>query len=213
MHHEQILTLLTEFKSGGLSAEEVARSISSDVADTGDTKLDLDRQRRCGFPEVVYAESKTVESLRQICATHRKMKLDMFATRLSQEKADEILPEFPEAVYNPIARTLKMFATNDTKTSKSTKKKIIHGKIVIITAGTSDLPVAEEASETALWTGAEVELIQDVGVAGPHRLRAVLPQLEGAAAIIVVAGMEGALPSVVGGYVSCPIIAVPTSVG
>ena len=84
---------------------------------------------------------------------------------------------------------------------------------MIVTAGTSDLPVAEEARETALWTGAAVEMVQDVGVAGPHRLAAKLPLLETADAIVVVAGMEGALPSVVGGYVACPVIAVPTSVG
>jgi NCAIR mutase (PurE)-related protein len=87
------------------------------------------------------------------------------------------------------------------------------GKVTIVTAGTSDLPVAEEARETALWTGASVRLILDVGVAGPHRLTAHLPLLEEADAVVVVAGMEGALPSVVGGYVACPVIAVPTSVG
>ena len=85
--------------------------------------------------------------------------------------------------------------------------------MTIVTAGTSDLPVAEEARETALWTGASVRLISDVGVAGPHRLTANLPQLQDAHAVVVVAGMEGALPSVVGGYVACPVIAVPTSVG
>ena len=90
---------------------------------------------------------------------------------------------------------------------------ILSGRVVIVTAGTSDLPVAEEARETALWTGAAVELVQDVGVAGPHRLAANLPLLETADAIVVVAGMEGALPSVVGGYVACPVIAVPTSIG
>ena len=87
------------------------------------------------------------------------------------------------------------------------------GRVAIVTAGTSDLPVAEEARETALWAGAHVELIQDVGVAGPHRLTANLPLLEKADAVVVVAGMEGALPSVVGGHVACPVIAVPTSVG
>ena len=85
--------------------------------------------------------------------------------------------------------------------------------MTIVTAGTSDLPVAEEARETVLWTGAEVRLVQDVGVAGPHRLRANLHELEGADAVVVVAGMEGALPSVVGGYVDCPVVVVPTSVG
>ena len=87
------------------------------------------------------------------------------------------------------------------------------GRVTIVTAGTSDLPVAEEARETAAWTGAEVVMVQDVGVAGPHRLPANLAELRGADAVVVVAGMEGALPSVVGGYVACPVIAVPTSVG
>ena len=166
--------------------------------------LDMDRDRRCGFPEVVYAEGKTVATLKSIFEKQVQHKIEVFATRMDQEKADQLLPHFPSANYNPIGRTFRI-------SNGQTREKT--GKIAIVTAGTSDMPVAEEAKETAEWTGAEVVYVQDVGVAGPHRLREALPLLEDAAVIIVVAGMEGALPSVVGGFVACPVIAVPTSVG
>lgn len=173
--------------------------------------LDLDRKRRCGFPEVVYGEGKTAQSIERIFREQSPFGINCFATRVSQEKADYLLSQFEHGRYNPIGRTFRLYRPkNEEGDEKSCSPK---GKVAIITAGTSDLPVAEEARETASWTGADVILIQDVGVAGPSRLRAKLPLFKDADAIVVVAGMEGALPSIVGGYVSAPVIAVPTSVG
>lgn len=206
MEYEKILQWAKSLQRGELSPEELARNLSQGVLDLGDTRLDLDRARRCGFPEVVYAEGKTVPTLRDIFNAQIAMKIDVLATRLSGEKAERLSPHFPTSKYNPIARTFRIPPEDSPEKEK-------HGKVVVVSAGTSDLPVAEEARETLDWTGADVDLIQDVGVAGPHRLQASLPRLRESHAIVVVAGMEGALPSVVGGYVSCPVIAVPTSVG
>ncbi len=167
--------------------------------------LDLDRRRRCGFPEVVFSQGKTVVALESIFHTLIEQKIDVLATRMSADQAAELQGKFPDGRYNTVGRTFRI--------PLKEKPHETTGKVVIVTAGTSDLPVAEEARETVLWTGAEVTLIQDVGVAGPHRLTASLPLLKGADAVVVIAGMEGALPSVVGGHVDCPIIAVPTSIG
>ena len=173
----------------------------------GDALVDLDREARCGFSEVIYGESKTADAIARIALAQIAKGIDAFATRVSADKAAIVLPQLqavaPDAYYNEVARTLRA----------PRERRAGRGKIAILTAGTSDLPVAEEARETAQWTGAEVLLIQDVGVAGPQRLISKLPLIQDADAIIVVAGMEGALPSVVGGYVSAPIVAVPTSVG
>ncbi len=117
-------------------------------------------------------------------------------------------PSFRPLRYNPIGRTIRIEPAK-----RDADAHAAGGHVVIVTAGTSDLPVAEEAKETALWMGASVTMIFDVGVAGPHRLIEHLPRLEVADAVVVIAGMEGALPSVVGGHVACPVIAVPTSVG
>ncbi|MGI6402095.1 MAG: nickel pincer cofactor biosynthesis protein LarB [Thermoguttaceae bacterium] len=181
-----------------------------DFVETTDATIDLDRQRRCGFPEVIYGAGKTAESILEIALTQYRHGLDVLATRVSPEKAEYALPKLqkvcPEAYYNEVAQTLRAPQID-------APLGMYARKIVVLTAGTSDLPVAEEAVETAKWTGAQVELIQDVGVAGPQRLQAKIPRLLDADAVVVVAGMEGALPSVVGGYVSAPLVAVPTSVG
>jgi hypothetical protein len=115
-----------------------------------------------------------------------------------------LLARYPHAVHHALARTVRIAGPQPLEE---------HGRVVVVTAGTTDRPVAEEAAETARWMGCHVDLLMDVGVAGPQRLLQVLPQLQGADAVVVVAGMEGALPSVVGGWVACPVIAVPTSVG
>lgn len=173
--------------------------------DLGESQLDTDRARRCGFPEVVYAEGKSVEAMEKIFAEFYRTNVNALGTRMSQEKARRLLTHFPNAAYHETARTFRLFPHF---TSAGPP-----GKVAVISAGTSDLPVAEEARQTALWMGAEVAFVQDVGVAGPHRLVHHLPVFQDADAVVVVAGMEGALPSVVGGYVPCPVIAVPTSVG
>ena len=176
------------------------------TAAIGDASLDLDRQRRCGFPEVVFGEGKSVETLTRIFRTLVDAGVDVLATRIDVEKAERLVREFPAARYNELARTFRLpLVSHADRTS--------HGVVAIVTAGSSDRPVAEEARETLQWMGVETRLVQDVGVAGPHRLPERLAELADADAVVVVAGMEGALPSVVGGYVSCPVIGVPTSVG
>jgi len=182
----------------------------SEFLDLDEVQLDIGRRYRCGFPEVVYGEGKTKETILKIFQTFAEQEVDAFATRIDAEKGEFLQNHFAAAKrtfrYNSIARTFRLFPTSGTVADT-------HGKVAVISAGTSDATVAEEARETALWTGAEVVYFQDIGVAGPQRLQAKLPMIQDAVAIVVVAGMEGALPSVVGGYVSCPVIAVPTSVG
>jgi len=199
---EKLARLLLD---GKLSVESFAKQVCEpSIADVGEAQLDLDRSRRCGFPEVVYAEGKSVEALEKIFTVLSSRGVDVLATRVSAEKAALLETKFAGSCYNAVGRTFRIPLPG---------ARAVGGKVAIVTAGTSDLPVAEEARETAQWTGADVTMVQDVGVAGPHRLRASLPLIESSDAVVVVAGMEGALPSVVGGHVACPVIAVPTSVG
>jgi NCAIR mutase (PurE)-related protein len=170
--------------------------------DVQPTTVDLERARRCGFPEVIFGEGKTPETIAAIARAQRDRGQAVLATRVSPEQAAAVAREFPEAAYNPVARTLCV--------GRAAARR---GRVTVITAGTSDLPVAEEARATLEWMGVETRLVADVGVAGPHRLPERLAEFADADAIVVVAGMEGALPSVVGGYVACPVFAVPTSVG
>jgi NCAIR mutase (PurE)-related protein len=205
MRRAELTELARRLLAGELSIEEfVGGAGGPAIADIGDAQVDLDRRRRCGFPEVIFAEGKTVAAMEKIFDALLRHDADVLATRMSPEQAAELAIRFPAGRYNAVGRTFRIPRGASVEPA---------GRVTIVTAGTSDLPVAEEARETALWTGAAVELIQDVGVAGPHRLTANLPLLEAADAIVVVAGMEGALPSVVGGHVACPVVAVPTSVG
>ncbi len=165
-------------------------------------QLDVDRQRRCGFPEVIFAEGKSTQTVVDIFARLTSSGQECLATRVSPEQADRLLANFPQAIFNADARTVRLSTPQEPT-----------GRVPVVTAGTSDLPVAEEALETLRWMHCGCELIVDIGVAGPKRLLEQLPRLEGADALVVVAGMEGALPSVIGGWVDCPVIAVPTSVG
>jgi pyridinium-3,5-biscarboxylic acid mononucleotide synthase len=202
--------LAAQLLSGDLSPQEFLQRVAGPkTADLGHAQVDLDRHRRCGFPEVIFAEGKTVAAMENIFQTLLAHGSEVLATRVSSAQAAELLAKFPTGRYNAVGRTFRVANEN----AHPQHRKQQQGNVAIVTAGTSDLPVAEEARETALWTGAEVELIQDVGVAGPHRLTANLHLLQHADAVVVVAGMEGALPSVVGGHVACPVIAVPTSVG
>jgi len=192
--------------NGELSVEEFMKSLDPPRSDAFDqVTLDMDRQRRCGFPEVIFGEGKTAEILESIFQRLLDKGTDVLATRVAKEKAQSLKQRFPTATYNEMARTLRVAAD-----AKPAAKR---GLVAVVTAGTSDLPVAEEACETLDWMNVDTRMIHDVGVAGPHRLPERLDELEPADAIVVAAGLEGALPSVVGGYVSCPVIAVPTSVG
>ena len=182
----------------------------SDTLDLDEVQLDIGRQERCGLSEVIYGEGKTKETILKTFQAFAEKGFDALATRIDAEKGEFLQQQFAAQGltfrYNPIARTFRLFPKEPAETKP-------RGKIAVISAGTTDAPVAEEAYETALWTGAEVMLIQDVGVAGPQRFPSKLPLVKDADVIVVVAGMEGALPSVVGGHVACPVIAVPTSVG
>ncbi len=178
----------------------------SHCTQSGEATLDLDRHRRCGFPEVVYGEGKSVETLVEICRDLLQRDVPVLATRIGPENSEELLKRFPEGRYNSAGRTFRI-AAGERESLECV------GRVAVVTAGTSDVPVAEEARETLDWMGIDATMIHDVGVAGPHRLPAHLEKLTEADAVVVIAGMEGALPSVVGGFVACPVIAVPTSVG
>lgn len=180
---------------------------SSTTARLDFASVDLARAKRCGFPEVVYAEGKTTEAVIAIFEKQLSHGITPYATRLRPEHMEPLKERFPKGILNQTARTFR-FSPEISNVAQPAK-----GKVAVVTAGTSDLPVAEEAVETLLWMGIEVVSIHDVGVAGPHRLQERLNDFEGCAAAVVIAGMEGALPSVVGGYVDFPVIAVPTSVG
>ena len=173
-------------------------------ADLGFAKLDLDRLRRRGQPEVVYGAGKTAAQLVKIFRAMSAAGQNAFATRVCADHAKAVRRVFPKAVYNDTARTL----TYDVVPLPARR-----GKVAVLCAGTSDMPVAEEAAITAERMGAHVVRLFDVGVAGLHRLLSRQEQFADARALVVVAGMEGALPSVVAGLVDKPIIAVPTSVG
>ena len=168
--------------------------------------LDLQRRERCGFPEVVFGEGKPAAMIISILEKQRKAGQDSLVTRVRPDQAGELLNAFPDAIYNDTARTLRRHVTPEAAPETDTT-------VFVVAAGSSDRPVAEEALETLRWMRVPSELIIDVGVAGPHRLQRHVARLQKAVAIVCVAGMEAALPSVVGGYVPCPVIGVPTSVG
>ncbi|MBF0238276.1 MAG: nickel pincer cofactor biosynthesis protein LarB [SAR324 cluster bacterium] len=170
----------------------------------GFAKLDHGRELRKGFPEVIYAKDKTVDQLTKILKAHCAVHMKVLVTRLAPEKWENLKKQNISGHYNSVAQTLSLIQG---------RPESNHGNILILTAGTSDLPVAEEALETARIMGNKTEIIADVGVAGIHRLIDQMHFINQAKVIIVVAGMDGALPSVVGGLVSCPVIAVPTSIG
>lgn len=188
-------------------------STSSPSPDTprlaGETvSLDLDRAARCGFPEVVYGEGKPASMIAEILREQQRRGQPSLVTRLADSDAAILVGEFPDAVHNAVARTLRIGLPDADPPAEEGAPFV-----AVITAGSTDLPVAEEAAETLAWMGVRTVRINDVGVAGPHRLPERAPEFRDATAVVVVAGMEGALPSVVGGYVPCPVIAAPTSVG
>ncbi len=174
--------------------------------ETDEALVDLDRADRCGFPEVIFGQGKSVRALVEIARVLASRRQAILVTRVSEEQADALLGEFPSGIHHRLARTFRMHREQDVETPAK-------GRVAVITAGTGDLPVAHEAAETLAWMQVQTELVTDVGVAGPHRLPAQLHRLQNLDAAIVVAGMEGALPSVVGGYLNCPVIGVPTSIG
>ncbi len=190
--------------SGGASTGASTGAEQPLVADLGFARVDLDRSARTGDPEVVYGAGKTPEQVVALLRTLHEAHPERaaLATRLSPAALAEVRSELPGASVDAVARCATI-GPLPTPT----------GRVVVVSAGTSDAPVAGEAALTAAVHGAGVHVVQDVGVAGLHRLLAVRDQLEDADCLVVVAGMEGALPSVVGGLVGVPLVAVPTSVG
>ena len=168
-------------------------------------QLDLGREARCGFPEVIYGPGKSVENVIEAFDHLSRNGQAAFITRTTEEQAAALCQRFSNAIHNSLAKTVRLPPPPD--------EPPLVGRAWVVTAGTSDRPVAEEALETLRWMRVECDLITDIGVAGPQRLLKQVPRLQQADALVVVAGMEGALPSVVGGWVSCPVFAVPTSVG
>jgi NCAIR mutase (PurE)-related protein len=197
--------LLEEFRAGKATRETVLQAFqAAPVADLGFAQVDTHRALRQGFPEVIFGAGKTPEHVVKIAAKILEREARVLVTRASQDHARAVRKKFKHAVYHEAARCVTI------QKSPAPKRP---GSIAVVCAGTSDLPVAEEAAVTADIMGNEVERVSDVGVAGVHRLFGKLPVIQKANVIIVVAGMEGALPSVVAGLVSKPVIAVPTSVG
>jgi NCAIR mutase (PurE)-related protein len=205
MNKTSLLELLAAVQSGTLTPAAASDRLASlPYEDLGHARIDHHRSLRTGLPEVIYAQNKSPQQTAEIFARMAASGIDVLATRADSATAAMVAASLPAAVYNAKARTIAL------KQSPTTKP---NGHIAILTAGTSDQPIAEEAAVTAELFNTRVTRLYDVGVAGVHRLLAVRSQLTDADAIIVCAGMEGALPSVVGGLVGVPVIAVPTSVG
>ena len=202
---QRLRALLDDVAAGRLAPATAAAELAL-ATGTGvpDAVVDLGRAARTGVPEVVLGEWKTAEQIAAILRALASAGRGALATRVSADKADAIVPLVEGARYDAVARTIVVAANLPAPRS---------GTVAIVCAGTSDLPVAEEAAVTAAFLGAEVRRVVDVGVAGLHRLLARIETVRDADAAIVVAGMEGALPSVVAGLVEVPLIAVPTSVG
>jgi len=205
MDRAQIETLLNEVRAGSASvAEALERLRHFPFEDLGFAKLDHHRALRTGMPEVIFAESKAPAQVAAIFAHMAKAGGNVLATRASREVFEAVSATESRAEFHEMARAI---------TLKQTEPAAGKGTVGVVCAGTSDLPVAEEAAVTARLMGNSVELVADVGVAGIHRLLAQRETLQSARVLIVCAGMEGALPTVVGGMVNAPVIAVPTSVG
>jgi pyridinium-3,5-biscarboxylic acid mononucleotide synthase len=206
MDKELLLKILTGVSTGTIPLDDAMRTLMHiDIEDIDYAHIDHHRSLRKGFPEVIFGEGKTAGQIAGIMEKMAAQDEIILVTRVDEKKAGEVLSVFPDAVYHGDARMIVR------------KKKDIafhgRGKIVVLSAGTSDIPVAKEAYITAQAMGNDVESVFDVGVAGIHRLFKHKKMIDEASVLIVVAGMEGALPSVVAGMVCRPVIAVPTSIG
>jgi len=206
MEQKKILSLLNSVKDGKISPEEAVLQLKKEpFEDVGYAMIDHHRGLRHGINEVIFGEGKTTGQIVGIISTMAERgQKNIMATRISPKKAKKVMQELPALYYDPVSR----IAIYNREEEPSP-----HGLIVVAAAGTSDISVAEEAAVTAETLGNNVERLYDVGVAGLHRLLDNLDVVMRARVVIVVAGMEGALASVVGGLVACPVIAVPTSVG
>lgn len=200
----ETIEILNKVKSGELSIEEAGRFFKKQpYEELGFAKLDSHREIRSGFPEVIFCSKKPDDFLVNIYQKMYELNGEVFGTRATKHQYEIVKAVIPEIKYDEVSQILKY--------EKPDKKHI--GKIAVCTAGTADIPVAEEAAQTAEFFGAKVERFYDVGVSGIHRLLSKMEDIQSANCVIAVAGMEGALASVIGGLVSNPVIAVPTSVG
>lgn len=206
MTPENLKKLLDSVKEGSVAVDEAMEHLRNlPFQDVGCAQVDHHRELRQGMPEVIFGEGKTCEQIIRIVTAMAEKGTNILVTRLAADKVQEIVSAFPASTYHAEARCLTL--------EQRPVEQRGRGTILVVSAGTSDIPVAAEALVTARFLGNQVDHVYDVGVAGIHRLLARREQLAAAAVIIVVAGMEGALPSVVGGLVNKPVIAVPTSVG
>lgn len=197
--------ILEKYKSGTIGLEDALSQLERPgLEDMGFATIDTDRRKRTGIPEIIYASGKTTEQVRLIVERMYEKGLDILATRVTAEMYEAVKTVVPDAVYNSLSRTISF---------KHNEDILGDHYIAIVSAGTSDLPVAEEAAVTARFLNNRVITVYDVGVAGIHRLFHKWDIIRNARVIIVVAGMEGALASVVGGLVDKPVIGVPTSIG
>jgi NCAIR mutase (PurE)-related protein len=209
MNRQQIRALLDDVRAGSLTPEAAQERLfqvlsQKSIEDLGFARIDHQRNARQGFPEVVFGQGKTPNQIAAIAAHIAAAGHTLLVTRTTAEAHQAVIAELPDAVYHELARCI----TRDLRTTPRGR-----GTILIAAAGTADLPVAEEAAITADVMGNTVDRLYDVGVAGLHRLLREHGRLTAARVIVVVAGMEGALPSVIGGLVDVPVVAVPTSVG
>jgi len=205
MNAKEVEKLLKEVKKGETSIEEALEVLKNfPYTDLGFAKIDHHRELRTGYPEIIYCSGKSVGQVSEIFRVMTEKENNVIGTRANQEMYEAVRSISADAVYYPMARIISL---------QKNKPKSVESRIAIITAGTSDMPVAEEAAITAELLGNNVLRIYDAGVAGIHRLVDKLPEIRNCRVIIVIAGMEGALASVVGGLVDKPVIAVPTSVG
>lgn len=206
MNRESIIKLLEQVRESKISADEAAELLASMPFIHGhDAVIDSHRALRQGFPEVIFGQGKTPEQIARIADELLKEGGPVLVTRVEEESSKKVLALTPGGKYDPVSRTLVYI--------KGRIKITGRGTILVVSAGTSDIPVAEEAAITAEVMGNRVGRLYDVGVAGIHRLLGHVALLRKANVVIVAAGMEGALASVVGGIVSAPVIAVPTSIG
>lgn len=198
--------LLEDIKHNNVSIEDALEKLKNlPYEDLGYANVDHHREIRTGYPEVIYCEGKSDEQILGIIEIMNQKKSNILGTRCRKETYEKLKYIYPNAQYEELSKILKIKNNEEEQRGK--------GKIVVVTGGTSDIPVADEAYHTASFFGNDVERVYDVGVAGIHRLLSKKEILNSARVIVVVAGMEGALPSVVGGLVDVPVIAVPTSVG
>ena len=205
MDQEQLRSLLSQVREGAVGVDEALEKLRHMPFERlGYATIDHHRAIRVGMPEVIFGKGKTVEQTVGIATKLLERAANVLATRTTRETYEALRASFPEAEYFPLSGALRVWR------DRTPRGK---GKLLVVSAGTTDLPVAEEAVVTAEIMGNEVLQVHDVGVAGIHRLLGNYERLAEARVIVVCAGMEGALPSAVGGMVSCPVIAVPTSVG